>query len=54
MGRLIWYLVKLLFVVAVLCAIAFIGYAYLGPVFMADDFAAPVKQVTIPVTLGDE
>lgn len=52
MGRLIWYLVKLLFLVAVLGSIAFIAYAYLGPIFMADDFAAPVKQITIPVTLG--
>lgn len=52
MWRVIWYLIKLLVVLAVLCGIAFVGYAYLGPIFMADDFTAPVQQIVIPVTLG--
>lgn len=51
MGRLIWYLIKLLFFVAVLGAVAFVAYAYLGPIFMADDFSPPVELRRIPVTL---
>lgn len=54
MGRLIWRLMKLLFVLAVLAAIGFVGYAYIGPIFMAQDFAAPVQDVVKPVTLGAE
>ncbi|WP_375282240.1 hypothetical protein [Pseudooctadecabacter sp.] len=47
-----WRLIKFLFVLCVLAAIAFVGYAYLGPIFMPDDFAPPVQQVVEPVTLG--
>ncbi|MDO6733352.1 hypothetical protein Q4555_01640 [Octadecabacter sp. 1_MG-2023] len=49
-----WRLIKLLLVLCILAAIAFIGFAYLGPIFMPDDFAAPIEQVVIPVTLGSE
>ena len=49
-----WRLIKFLVVLAILAAIAFIGFAYLGPIFMPDDFAAPVEQVIKPVTLGSE
>ena len=47
-----WRLIKFLVVLAVLAAIAFVGFAYLGPIFMPNDFAAPVEQVIKPVTLG--
>ncbi len=46
-----WRLIKFLFILAVLAAIAFIGYAYLGPIFTPGDFAAPVNEVVTPVTL---
>lgn len=47
-----WRLIKFFFVLVVLVAIAFVAYAYLGPVFMPNDFAAPVQEVVKPVTLG--
>jgi len=47
-----WRLIKFLFVLLVLALIAFVGYAYLGPVFMPADFAPPVEEITKPVTLG--
>lgn len=49
-----WRLIKFLFVLVVLAAIAFVVYAYLGPIFMASDFAAPVQKVVLPVTLGSD
>ncbi len=54
MGRLLWRLIKLVFVLAVLSAIAFVIYAYLGPIFMPSDFAAPVSEVVKPVKLGTD
>lgn len=53
-GRLVWRLIKLLFVLAVLGAIAFVAYAFLGPIFMPSDFAAPINEVVKPITLGTE
>jgi len=50
--RLLWRLIKLLFVLAVLGAIAFVAYAFLGPIFVPADFAAPIEEVVKPVTLG--
>lgn len=47
-----WRLIKALVVLAVLGAVGLIAFAYLGPVFMADDFAPPVREVTTPVDLG--
>jgi hypothetical protein len=49
-----WQLIKILFVLVVMAAIAFVAYAYLGPIFMANDFAAPVQEVVLPVTLGGD
>ncbi|MGJ8612248.1 MAG: hypothetical protein ACSHWY_14195 [Octadecabacter sp.] len=46
-----WRLIKFVFVLVVLAAIAFVGFAYLGPIFMPGDFAAPVHEVVTPVTL---
>ncbi len=47
-----WRLIKFLFLLVVLAAIAFVGFAYLGPIFIPTDFAAPVEEVVKPVTLG--
>jgi hypothetical protein len=47
-----WRLLKALLVLAVLAGLAFVAFAYLGPVFLADDFAPPLRQVTTPVDLG--
>jgi hypothetical protein len=49
-----WRLIKFLFVLVVLGGLAFLAFAYLGPIFMPDDFAAPVEEVVKPVTLGTE
>ncbi|MEQ9693461.1 hypothetical protein [Shimia sp. SDUM112013] len=46
MGRLI----RLLVVLIVLGAIAFVGYAYLGPILGAD-FSAPQEEIRVPVIL---
>ncbi|CUK00908.1 hypothetical protein Q8W37_17460 [Shimia thalassica] len=46
MGRLF----RLLIVLIVLAAIAFVGYAYLGPILGAD-FSAPQEEIRVPVTL---
>ncbi|MBL4812153.1 MAG: hypothetical protein JKX69_07325 [Rhodobacteraceae bacterium] len=48
----IWRLTKILFILLVLAALAFIAYAYLGPIFFASDFAAPAHEVTETVILG--
>lgn len=49
-----WRLIKFLFVLVILGGLAFLAFAYLGPIFMPDDFAAPVEEVIKPVTLGTE
>ncbi len=49
-----WRIIKALVFLAVLAGIAFIGYAYVGPVFFPADFAAPSHEVTVPVTLDME
>ena len=46
-----WRLIKALFFLIVIGAIALVAYAYLGPIFFPADFAAPVEEVTRPVTL---
>lgn len=46
-----WRLFKFLFVLAVLAALAFVAFAYVGPFFMEDEFAPPVRQQTVPVDL---
>ena len=47
-----WRLIKVLFVLAVLAGVAFVAFAYLGPLFMADDFAPALREVRAPVDLG--
>ncbi|SLN16995.1 hypothetical protein [Pseudooctadecabacter jejudonensis] len=47
-----WRLIKFLFLLIVLAAIAFVAYAYLGPIFVPADFAPPVEEIIQPVTLG--
>lgn len=49
-----WRIIKLLLFLALLAAVTFIGYAYVGPVFFPQDFAAPSEVVTVPVTLEME
>ena len=49
-----WRLIKFLFVVVVVAALAFVAFAYLGPIFTPDDFAPPAQQVVKPVTLTGE
>jgi predicted small lipoprotein YifL len=49
-----WRIIKALLFLAVLAVIAFIGYAYVGPIFFPTDFAAPSQEVTVPVTLDME
>lgn len=46
MGRLI----KWLFYLLVLCAIALVAYAYIGPYFGAD-FSPPQSEIHLPVEL---
>lgn len=50
----LWRLIKVVFWLVVLGAIALVLYAYLGPIFLADDFAAPSQTVTVPVELSDD
>jgi len=44
-------LIKLVFGLAILGVGAFLAYAYLGPIFFADDFAPPSEPLRLPVTL---
>lgn len=46
-----WRVLKLLIYLLVLGAVGLVAYAYVGPIFFADDFAAPVREITRPVTL---
>jgi len=50
-GPKMWRLIKFLLFLVVLAALALIAYAYVGPIFFPADFAAPVEEVTKPVTL---
>ena len=43
----------LLFLILAL-VLAFLAYAYLGPILTPEDFAAPQVQVETPVTLETE
>ncbi|SHE45606.1 hypothetical protein SAMN05444339_101415 [Loktanella atrilutea] len=49
-----WRLIKALFFLAVLAALALIAYAYAGPLFFPGDFAPPTQEITQPVTLGTD
>ncbi len=46
-----WRLIKVLFILLILAAILFVAYAYVGPIFARNDFAAPTQLVTETVTL---
>jgi hypothetical protein len=46
-----WRLIKTLFILVLLAAVAFVAYAYAGPLFFPNDFAPPSTQITQPVTL---
>jgi hypothetical protein len=46
-----WRLIKALFLLLLLAAAGLVAYAYVGPVFFPQDFAAPTEEVTLPVTL---
>jgi O-antigen/teichoic acid export membrane protein len=50
----VWRLIKAVLVLTILAALGLIAYAYIGPIFFAEDFAPPVEQVTKPVTLEVE
>ena len=47
-----WRLLKAILVLAILGAVALVAYAYLGPMVMPGDFAAPAREVVRPVDLG--
>ncbi|WP_199910633.1 hypothetical protein [Loktanella sp. Alg231-35] len=49
-----WRLIKVLFFLIVLGGIGLIAYAYVGPLFFPNDFAAPTQEVIRPVTLETE
>lgn len=49
-----WRLIKVLFFLIVLGGVGLIAYAYVGPLFFPNDFAAPTQEVTRPVTLETE
>ena len=46
-----WRAIKVLIFLTALAAIGLIGYAYIGPIFFAEDFAPPLERVVDPVTL---
>ena len=51
-AKTMWRLIIVLFVLVVLAAVSFVGFAYIGPIFMPAEFAPPVQQEVKPVTLG--
>jgi len=46
-----WRAIKALVFLTALGAVGLIGYAYVGPIIWADDFAPPLTDVSEPVTL---
>jgi hypothetical protein len=46
-----WRMIKFLFWLALLAAIALVAYAYLGPIILPDHFVPRVTDVTAPVEL---
>jgi len=49
-----WRLIKFILALAILAGLGFIAYGYVGPVFFADDFAAPTRTIEETVTLDVE
>lgn len=50
----LWKLIKLLVILAILGALALVAYAYIGPIFMPDDFDPPQVDIRLPVTLDTD
>ncbi|MBQ2263104.1 MAG: hypothetical protein II336_17300 [Loktanella sp.] len=46
-----WRFFKAIIFLVILLAIGMVGYAYVGPWLFPADFAAPMQEVTRPVTL---
>lgn len=46
-----WRIIKGVFYLLVLGAVALLGYAYIGPVFFPQDFAPPAEEITESITL---
>ena len=44
-------LIKVVLFLIVLAGVGLVAFAYIGPIFFPDDFAAPTSEVTHPVTL---
>lgn len=44
-------LIKLVVYLVILAGLALVAYAYVGPIFMPEDFNPPVEEVRKPVTL---
>ena len=49
-----WRLLKALLFLGVLAGVALVAYAYAGPLFFPEDFAAPQDPQVVPVTLGSD
>ena len=50
----LWRLIKLLLFLVVLGGLGLIAYAYIGPIFFPQDFAAPEVRIEEPVILETE
>ena len=50
----LWRLFKLLIFLLILGGLGLIAYAYVGPIFFPQDFAAPEVRVEEPVVLETE
>ncbi|WIV52171.1 hypothetical protein QQG91_06950 [Marivivens sp. LCG002] len=48
----LWKLFKALFILAILAGLGLVAYAYVGPLFFPNDFAAPTTEIVQPVTLN--
>lgn len=49
-----WRIFKALLFLLIVGAVALVVYAYVGPLFFPDDFAAPQTETTRPVILDIE
>lgn len=49
-----WRIIKALVALGLLGAVAFVAYAYVGPVFNRADFEAPTETITETVILEVE
>lgn len=51
-ARMIWRLIKLIFWLTLLGAIALVIFSYLGPILMPASFQPPVQEIREPVQLN--